>query len=299
MSVATALSVITDTETQPTFYKGASEGEIASNLLLPVAEAKESTPNLASYTPVPVSGIPHFLAAGMRIYEVQEGDTMSGIAEEFGVNTQTIKTANNINNEYLKVGDKLFILPDNGIFLKTNSNTTLPDIAKKYKTTVEQLIVDNGLKSAEDIPDLVFCYNCKTQENTYRAAVIRTEFEDGTETILEPNGNIAGSHLFPEGYCTYYVAKRMLVKFGGNAKNWLANAKAAGYKTGNAPIQGAAVVTTEHPVYWHVAYVEQVKGDSIIVSEMNYDAFNKINKREISMTDPVIKGYIYPLETQE
>ena len=45
-------------------------------------------------------------------YEIKEGDTISSIADEFGVSVNTIRWANNLSSTYLiKPGDKLVILP--------------------------------------------------------------------------------------------------------------------------------------------------------------------------------------------
>jgi surface antigen len=108
------------------------------------------------------------------------------------------------------------------------------------------------------------------------------------------------NHIFPKGYCTYYVASNMKITFGGNAKNWLANAKASGYVTGQGAAPRTAVVMTgpkgSMKRYGHVAYVESVDADegTITISEMNYDHFNRIDTRTISIHDSTIRGYIYP-----
>ena len=91
----------------------------------------------------------------------------------------------------------------------------------------------------------------------------------------------------------------MKITFGGNAKNWLANARASGYVTGQEPAVRSAVVMTGPTGamrrYGHVAYVTAVNGDgTITVSEMNYDHFNRVDSRTISIHDSTIRGYIYP-----
>jgi surface antigen len=86
----------------------------------------------------------------------------------------------------------------------------------------------------------------------------------------------------------------MKITFGGDAKYWLSNAQGAGYETGSKPVVGAAVVTTENKRYGHVAYVQEVTDDYIVVSEMNFDHWNKVDNRRISLGSGVIRGYIYP-----
>ena len=100
-----------------------------------------------------------------------------------------------------------------------------------------------------------------------------------------------GSHTFYAGQCTSYVASKKTIPWGGNAGQWLNNAAAEGYKTSSAPKTGAIVVTNESRS-GHVAIVEAVKGDKILVSEMNYAGWGKITTREIPLKSGVIKGFI-------
>ncbi|MDQ5961341.1 MAG: hypothetical protein QG581_262, partial [Patescibacteria group bacterium] len=83
------------------------------------------------------------------------------------------------------------------------------------------------------------------------------------------------------------------VPWGGNAGTWLYNARAMGYKTGRAPAVGAIVVTTENRYYGHVALVEKVENGQILVAEMNYRGWAKTDKRWLSTSSRVIKGYVY------
>jgi surface antigen len=82
------------------------------------------------------------------------------------------------------------------------------------------------------------------------------------------------------------------VPWGGNAGTWLYHAKAAGYKTGRAPVVGSIMVSSES--WWgHVAIVESVSADSFTVSEMNYKGWAKKSSRVVSKSNRVIKGFIY------
>lgn len=74
-------------------------------------------------------------------YTVQKGDTISTIAEKFGISTETIKWQNNLINDNLSVGDSLEILPVTGVAYKVQSGDTVYTIAKKFDT-VPQKIVD-------------------------------------------------------------------------------------------------------------------------------------------------------------
>ncbi|OGH05893.1 MAG: hypothetical protein A2171_02045 [Candidatus Levybacteria bacterium RBG_13_35_9] len=74
-------------------------------------------------------------------YTVQKGDTLSTIAEKFGVSTDTIKWQNSLTSDTLDVGDSLEILPVTGISHKVTRGETVYTIAKKYDTN-PQAIVD-------------------------------------------------------------------------------------------------------------------------------------------------------------
>jgi surface antigen len=56
----------------------------------------------------------------------------------------------------------------------------------------------------------------------------------------------------------------------GNANQWGAGARAAGFRVDGSPEVGAVAETTAG-AYGHVAVVEAISGSNVIVSEMNYD----------------------------
>lgn len=100
-----------------------------------------------------------------------------------------------------------------------------------------------------------------------------------------------GSHVFPAGQCTRYVAEKMVIPWNGNASTWLNKAEELGYQTSESPKPGSVVVTNEGR-YGHVAVVEEVKGDKVVISEMNYEGWGKFSKREIPIDSEKIKGFI-------
>jgi surface antigen len=102
----------------------------------------------------------------------------------------------------------------------------------------------------------------------------------------------AGNH-FAFGYCTWYVATRRYVPWFGNAIEWWPNARAYGFAEGQTPRVGAIMVTRES--YWgHVAYVEAVNADgSWTVSEMNYVAWDVIDRRTLTYATVPLVGFIY------
>lgn len=248
--------------------------------------------------------------AGVKIYTVNSGDTVSGIAAQYGITINTILWANDLENvDSIKPGDQIFILPVAGLTYVVKAGETLDDIAKKYKAEKSNIIAFNNLPANGDIRagDSIIIPGgskdipvsqpsdasalARRQYATSGGAGAAADLSTGGWRKLE--GKAGAGHKFPYGYCTWYVAQRRFVPWSGNAGTWLYNAKSLGYKTGRTPAVGAIVVTTENRFYGHVAVVEKVEAGQILVSEMNYRGWAKTDKRWLSSSSRVIKGYIY------
>ncbi len=101
-------------------------------------------------------------------YTVQEGDTVSLIADKFGITSNTIFWQNNLSeNDAIKVGEKLQILPVTGIAHTVQKGDTVASIAKKY-----------GLPAADAI--IEFPFNTFTNDETFELAI--------GQTVFVPNG---------------------------------------------------------------------------------------------------------------
>lgn len=246
-------------------------------------------------------------------YVVREGDTISAIANKFGIDAATILTeSQKYADDIIKPGDELTILPVSGATERVDSGETLSGIAKKHDVEMEKIMSYNGLVNATDIEVaqiLIIPDGKRSIEMRPRPEIqepeTRTQLASNTNTtrsntaatstVSQPvvqKGPIVGNR-FPYGYCTWYVAgRRGDVTWRGNAGQWLANAQAQGRATGRIPAKGAILVTNES--WWgHVAVVESVNGNSVTISEMNYKGFGIQSTRTISNSSPVIKGYIY------
>lgn len=82
----------------------------------------------------------------ISIYTVKEGDSLSEIAEEHGVSSNTILWANDIRDaSTIRIGDDLIILPVSGVKHKVASGETLQSIAKKYGSDVSDIALYNGI----------------------------------------------------------------------------------------------------------------------------------------------------------
>lgn len=243
---------------------------------------------------------------GVEVYLVKNGDTVSNIAQKFGITTNTILWANDIENvDEIQPGDKIFILPVAGLTHIVKKGESLDQIAKEFKAEREKIISFNDnipangeIKEGQEIiipggqkeiPVPATTDSAGIDRRSYATPVGGDPKVSGSKKL---DGKAGTGHKFPYGYCTWYVAQKRYVPWGGNAGTWLYNAKARGYKTGKSPAVGAIMVSSES--WWgHVAIVESVGKGTITISEMNYKGWAKTSKRTISTSNRVIKGYIY------
>ncbi len=109
-------------------------------------------------------------------YSVVEGDTVSSIAEKFGVSEETVLWQNDLGKTAkIKPGQTLEILPVTGVSHKVNKGDTVYSIAKKYDT------------SAQGVVD--FPYNTFTNDETFELAI--------AQLIIVPDGVIPAPKAAP------------------------------------------------------------------------------------------------------
>lgn len=100
-------------------------------------------------------------------YTVHEGDTVSTIAEKFGISQDTIRWQNDLKSkESIKTGQVLQILPVTGVVHKVQKGDTVYSIAKKYDSS-PQAVVD-------------FPYNTFANDETFALAI--------GQTVVIPDG---------------------------------------------------------------------------------------------------------------
>jgi surface antigen len=243
---------------------------------------------------------------GVSMYVVQEGDTMGSIAAKHKITVNTIFWANEIDNvDSIMPGDTLFILPVAGLQYTVQKGDNLDAVALKYKADKQKIISFNDLTADGSIEEGDELIIPDAQKEIPRPAptsddlISRRQYastEGGTPAVSgwkSLDGKAGSGHSFPYGYCTWYVAQKRYVPWGGNAGSWLYHAKSMGYRTGKAPAVGAIMVTTESRYYGHVALVEKVSGGTVTISEMNYVKWGKVNRREVPVNSRAIKGYVY------
>lgn len=86
------------------------------------------------------------------VYTVKNGDTLYSIAGRYGITVDSLKTANNLTSNNLKIGQKLTIPssttdPTGSTTYTVKSGDTLYGIASKYGVSVEDIKRLNGLSN--------------------------------------------------------------------------------------------------------------------------------------------------------
>lgn len=98
-------------------------------------------------------------------------------------------------------------------------------------------------------------------------------------------------------FCTSWVAWALhdrnqfeMPRAIGNAKEWGPRAQAHGYSVNMTPARGS-VAWWNGGAYGHVAWVESVSGDDVVIQEYNYDNQGDYNQRTINKSQ--VSGYIH------
>jgi surface antigen/phage tail protein X len=232
-------------------------------------------------------------------YLVQSGDTIWEIAEQFGMSVNTVRWANNLSTDTLRVGQKLIIPPGDGIMYTTKKGDTLDAISIKFKTTSDKIRTANLLGDVLPTGITLFLPDAQRPsiaiDNAGSGSGSAGASNTGTFTLKLINKGGAG---FVPGHCTYFVAQYWPVKWRGNARNWYKNANAAGFKTGSVARPGAIVVwygPGYNLTYGHVGIVMSVntKAGTMVVKDMNYAGLWKVTTRVEKIKNKNIVGFIY------
>lgn len=201
-------------------------------------------------------------------YKTVQGDTISSIADKFGVTSDSIRWSNNLNGDTVSVGQVLTIPPITGIVYTVAAGDTPDSIAQKFSASKDKIIAFNdaeitGLKPGTQIivPDGV-----KAAPVAPKKAVAAT-----ASAISWGYSPVYGSNGYDYGYCTWYVASRISVPSNwGNANTWDNLAPYSGWTVSSVPVVGA-IAQTDAGYLGHVAIVEAVSADGtqIKYSDMN------------------------------
>lgn len=101
------------------------------------------TPQTTFQSPIAQPSSPVSADDGVRIYVVQAGDDLVGIAARFGLRRETLIWANKsleADPGMLYVGQELYILPVDGVYYTIKQGDTWPAIAERFQVSVETIL---------------------------------------------------------------------------------------------------------------------------------------------------------------
>ncbi|HQD89048.1 MAG TPA: LysM peptidoglycan-binding domain-containing protein [Candidatus Pacearchaeota archaeon] len=232
-------------------------------------------------------------------YTIKEGDTISGIAASFGLKTQTILWANNLNDSsIIRPGDSITIPPADGIIYTVKKGDTLGKIAQDYKSDLNEILDWNQLDNDKIVEgQKLFLPGAKKPVIVVKTSPVSSSSSPVASNVVPRTAPVYSScHQFPYGYCTWYVAQKRCVPWGGNAKDWPSNAQAYGYSVcwgSNCDCPAGSILVTRESWYGHVSYVIGQTNTTITISEMNRYGWAKVNTRTINKGNWIIRACIY------
>lgn len=196
----------------------------------------------------------------IREYIVQAGDTVTSIAQNFGISSDSVRWSNGISGTTLTVGNTLYIPPAEGVVYTVASGDTPQTLATKYRANAERIAADND---AEVTPLVVGR---------------RIFIANGQVSVVRATSRYAGSYTpiygyngYDVGWCTYYAAAKAGVPANwGNANTWAYYARLSGWRVSSTPTAGA-VFQTPRGRWGHVGIVDEVSADGTMMkySDMN------------------------------
>lgn len=85
----------------------------------------------------------------VAIYTIASGDTLSGIAKQYDLSTNSLLWANDLTvTSKIKVGQQLSIPPADGVSHRVAAGQSVEKIAALYKVPADKIVAMNGLQSA-------------------------------------------------------------------------------------------------------------------------------------------------------
>lgn len=266
------------------------------------------------------------LSRGIKTYIVVDGDSLQAIADRFGVTTTQIRWSNNMKNDNLSVGQKLFIPQVPGILYTVKDGDTIEGLAEKYKSNASQMIVYNDLETTGlaagqtivlpggELPE--------TERPEYVAPTPKPAYvsyylaDSGTRHDMREIGSysywrytvtpsVSGDgNRSTAGQCTWFAWYWRRYNSGsenywlpaeiiGNARDWVRTLSSR-YGVNRVPAYGA-VVQTRTTGYGHVGVVTGVvPGEYITIQEMNYNGGTyRVFESKIYWSDAVNYYYIH------
>lgn len=137
-------------------------------------------------------------------YTVQKGDTVSTVAKKFGISTDTVKWASDLDSDNIAVGDTLKIMPVSGILHKVSKGDTVYTIAKKYDTNAQKIVefpfnefANPETFSLVEGQELIVPDGIKPDVSDSQRTVIKQQLQQSYLAVGNAPAVAAGSFAFP------------------------------------------------------------------------------------------------------
>lgn len=230
-------------------------------------------------------------------YTVGADESVESIARQFGIAPKTVRWNNDlVSGESVSEGDELTILPMDGVLHKVESDDTPQSLADHYQADANYIVSVNdaevdGLQTGQKI--LIPGGVLPSAERPQAEPDPSPAPTAGTFATTSIAPQTSYGNTYPYGQCTWYAKERRpdIPNMMGNAGQWLYTAQSQGMPTGSTPKPGAVAVD-QSGFFGHVAVVEEVRGNTVIVSDMNYDWAGSISKNRKTHASEW-SGYIY------
>ena len=265
-------------EAKKTILKNDSVNQPLSSSINPIALSQGGEalikPNIAPFSqddiPAPAP-TPSVKSNQIEYYLVQSGDTISAIAEKFGISVNTILWENNLSlSSYIRPGDKLAILPVSGVSYTVRSGDTLSKIANEFGVAINEILSFNSFESASllKINQKIIIPGGKlglTQLSPTRSIYSKSTAPASTENFLWPTNS--------KRITQYYHWRHHAIDIGDKTGNPIYAARGgrierAGWTTGygyNVVINHGGGTKT---LYAHMSKIYVVHGDQINQGEV-------------------------------
>ena len=213
-------------------------------------------------------------------YTVAAGESVSAVAQKFGVTSESIRWSNGLSGDGLNAGSKLVIPPVNSIVYTVKSGDTPQSVATAYHTNADKVAQMNDAEQT----GLVVGRRIVIPDGKIIPVVTRT-YTNATSVYASSFSPRYGANGYDWGWCTYYAAARSGAPGNwGNANTWAYYARLSGWRVSSVPTAGAIFQT---PAGWagHVGIVEEVYDNGTMkVSDMNgFAGFGRVGYAVVSV----------------
>lgn len=204
----------------------------------------------------------------IHTYLTQANDTVSSIAAQFGVSSDSIMWSNSLVGDVLPAGKTLYIPPTNGIVYTVKAGDSPDGLAQKYHSSADKIVAFNDA----EISGLHIGERIVIPDGKIVVVPVYTSYSyGGASGFAWGSGAVWGYNGYDYGNCTWYVATQIAVPANwGNASTWAAGARAAGWHVSSTPTVGA-IAQTPYAAggLGHVGIVVGINGDQVEIRDMN------------------------------